>query len=575
MGAKRISPLGCSRRTEWVVFGLVLIVIGALSFVPVLTPPIRGDVQASVDVVRGHIEAIAIEPHPMGTPEIERVRSYLIGTLAEAGITAETQAVEVPDYFGTAPGSSVEVVNVMARIPGTSSSGAVLFVAHYDTDLFTPGANDNSMAVGNLLEVARELEEGAPLANDVIVLFTDGEEPAPRFGASAFMDHPWADDVAVVFNLEAVGESGPSLLVEELGGNRVTRGYAGAVDEPAAFSFMTQTAELIGGASSDFDVFGEAGIPGLVFATLRGSAIYHTPNDSVDNVHDEVIAHQGTTALALARSFGDADLTDLDDGDFDVFFTVLRNVMVYHPPWWLAVVLVASLAGLVAVVALRWGEEALTGRALLVDTLATLLAALAAIVVSSLLWTLIVALFPTMGAAASYVGLASIAVVIGAIALSLMWLRAGARGPDSVDVAVLVAWLSIAALVFLGAPRASYVFVWPCLAGIVAALTMPWWRSRWAWVIGSSIVAFPAMVLVNPMVDTFFLIAGPRPGNVGSELPYVIAVSALCLFLVIMLIGATALAGVRRSADTKCSCPPATHVSDPSTNADTAAAGSP
>ncbi|MGI9529373.1 MAG: M28 family peptidase, partial [Acidimicrobiia bacterium] len=160
MGATPVTPLRCSRRTEWLVFGLVLVVIGAISISPILTPPVRGDQQASVGAVRGHIDVIAIEPHPMGTPEIERVRSYLIGTLAEIGLPTETQAVEAPDYLGIAGGSPVEVVNVLARIPGSSSTGAVLLIAHYDTVPETAGANDNSMAVGNLLEVAREIQSG-------------------------------------------------------------------------------------------------------------------------------------------------------------------------------------------------------------------------------------------------------------------------------------------------------------------------------------------------------------------------------------------------------------------------------
>lgn len=559
MSASRVTPLRCSRRTEWLVFGIVLVIIGAISISPVLTPPVGADQQASVNAVRGHIEAIAVEPHPMGTPEIERVRSYLIGTLAEVGLIAETQAVEAPDYLGIAGGSPVEVVNVLARIPGSSSSGAVLLIAHYDTVPETAGANDNSMAVGNLLEVARELQSGPQLANDVILLFSDGEEPNPRYGASAFLDHPWASDVAVALNFEAVGEFGPSLLVEELGGNRASGGYASAVAEPAAFSFMTQTAELIGGAATDFDVFRKAGVPGLVFATLRGSAIYHTADDSIERVHDAEIAHQGATALSLAQAFGTADLTSITDGGFDVFFTVFPGTMIQHPPWWLAAALVTAALGFIALVVLRSREGTVTAGGVFTDSGVGVGATAVAMIAGSLLWMLLVSLFPNMGAAASYLGLAAIAVVIGALAAWVIRWRTRRGGIDSILVAVLAIWVVLAGVLFLVAPRVSYVFVWPALVGVIAALTMPWWTARWVWVGGSLIVALAALVVAVPMIDTFFLIAGPRPGNPGSELPYVVAVSALAGFLVIMLIGTTALAGSRRSEHVGCPCPSDAH----------------
>ena len=59
---------------------------------------------------------------------------------------------------------------------------AVALVAHFDSDPTTPGANDDAAGVAAILETARVLLSGPPLRNDVILLFTDGEEPAPRFG---------------------------------------------------------------------------------------------------------------------------------------------------------------------------------------------------------------------------------------------------------------------------------------------------------------------------------------------------------------------------------------------------------
>ena len=541
----------CSRRSQWAVFGFVLVVIAAVSIVPVLVPPLRGDAEVDIAAVRRHIEAIAAEPHPMGTTQIERVRWFILGELAGAGLLSETQTIRAPDYFGTAGGDTVEVVNILARIRGRSSTGSVLLVAHYDTVPTTPGANDNSMAVANLIELGRTIRSGQPLLNDVILLFTDGEEPAPRYGATAFMKHPWANDVAVVFNLEAVGETGPSMVVELAGGAPVVGGYSAAMDEPVAFSFMTQTAELIGGAASDFDVFREAGVPGLNFATFRGSAIYHTANDSIDRINDEVIRHQGATAHALVAHFGQVVLATLSESGEDAFFTLAGSTMVRHPISWVTAALVASATGLAVLGVVRARSRDLSVGAAIADSFVVLGTALLAVGAGSFLWILIVGLFPSIGVAASYLALIVIAVLVGGIASWLVLWRGGISG-DSLLVGVLVVWLVLAAALVAGAPGAAYVLVWPLAVATVAALSMPLWRWRWAWVIGASIVAAVALPLTVPVIDTFFLLAGPRPGNPGSELPYVIAVSVLCGYLVAVLIGATALAG-SRSTDGLCS----------------------
>ena len=101
--------------------------------------------------------------------------------------------------------------NVLARLPGSRGGGkAVLLDAHYDSLATGPGASDNASAVGALLETARALKaSGRPLTNDVIFLFSDGEE-VDLMGAEAFVEeHPWAKDVGLVLNLEARGRAGP------------------------------------------------------------------------------------------------------------------------------------------------------------------------------------------------------------------------------------------------------------------------------------------------------------------------------------------------------------------------------
>ena len=146
-----------------------------------------------------HIEVIARAPHEMGSAEHAAVRDYIVGELTALGASPQIQKTTV---VSTRRGSPVAatVENIVARVNGTNSSKPILLVAHYDSVSTGPGASDDGAAVAAFLETLRALKSGAPLKNDVIFLFTDGEENG-LLGATAFVkEHPWAKDAGVVLN---------------------------------------------------------------------------------------------------------------------------------------------------------------------------------------------------------------------------------------------------------------------------------------------------------------------------------------------------------------------------------------
>ena len=243
------------RLAPWVIV-LIFATAGYRAMLP--PSPIEAtapDAAFSAERAADHVAAISVEPHPMGSATIEAVREYITGELAELGIGFELQSSAARDYYGDA--GSVPVVNIVARIPGTADTRAVALVAHYDTHPRTPGANDNGAAVGALLETGRALLAGPSLHNDVVLLFTDAEEPAPRYGANAFAaDHPTMQDIGLVVNFEALGGSGASVLVETNGPQGwLTAELAKAVSRPTAFSSVTAFTNLLGEIGTDFDVF--------------------------------------------------------------------------------------------------------------------------------------------------------------------------------------------------------------------------------------------------------------------------------------------------------------------------------
>ncbi|QQE76676.1 M28 family peptidase [Brevibacillus composti] len=63
-----------------------------------------------------------------------------------------------------------------------------------------------------MLETLRMPQAGPKPKNDLIFLFSDGEE-LNLLGAEAFWrDHPWARDVSLVLNYESRGSRGPSVI---------------------------------------------------------------------------------------------------------------------------------------------------------------------------------------------------------------------------------------------------------------------------------------------------------------------------------------------------------------------------
>jgi hypothetical protein len=532
------SRTGHHRQTLglWIAIFLCLIV----GIFPILTPnaPTGDDPGAiSVDRALEHVEFIAREPHVMGTPEIERVREYLLASLTESGLEPETLTIEAPDYFGS-PDGTVDVIDVLVRIPGTGGGKAILVMAHYDTVPTTSGANDNSAAVAALLEVARILSADPP-PNDVIILFTDGEEPTPRFGAWGFAEyHPWFHDVALAVNLEGISVAGPSMLVEISGpkGELVSR-LATAVPDPVAYSFLTQTGELIGGAATDFDVIRDRGVPGYNFTYMRGTSIYHTPRDSVANLNVDGLAHHGSLALGIARNFGSCEIRDSEDGA-TVFFTVPFNLVVRYSTTGAITSLMAALVLLSGALWVRVTQRGSSLRALLTGVGLILLTALAAVAVSAFVWTGIVNVRPEMGLAEGYVYLAALIGLTGA-GWHIVQRRARSRESD-IAGGLLLVLLVLALLSGSFLPAVGYLFVWPAIALGIAEIATARGRNYGARLASVIAVALTTFIVLVPAVDIFFSLASPRPGNPGSEMPATIVVPVFFTFFAIGILSTSA-----------------------------------
>ena len=214
----------------------------------------------------------------MGSPQNEAVRRYLVEELSALGLRAEVQEATAV-RFGIDGLVAGKPRNVLARVEGEGGGeSAFLLVAHYDSVPTGPGASDDGAGVATMLETARALKAGPLLKNDVILLFTDGEERG-LLGAQAFAnDHPWASDVSVVLNLEARGNTGAARLFETSDDNGwIMAQFAEAVPYPIANSGSTAGYKL-SGSDTDLTVFMDAGCAGPEHrVSRRAYALPHPP----------------------------------------------------------------------------------------------------------------------------------------------------------------------------------------------------------------------------------------------------------------------------------------------------------
>lgn len=483
-------------------------------------------IEFSAECAFEHVRAIAVEPHPMGSAANAQVRAYIGETLVELGVDVEMQELVAPDYFGN--GGPVAVVNVIGRIPGTANSGAIALVAHYDTVPATAGANDNSTGVATLLETARALLAGPPLDNDVLLVFTDGEEPAPRPGAKAFVaSFPAFREIGLVVNLEASGSRGASLLIETNGPDAWLIGeLAGTGSKPAAFSFLTETSRLLGDIGTDFDEFRNAGTTGMHFAYLHGSPIYHTSTDNLDATGLGSLQHHGDQALGIARRFGFHDFTQPPPPGSAIFFSI-GSFTARYPTSWAVPLMLAAVAGMLGgLVHTSRRDGVVTDLRRVVVAVATILGVA---VVDTLVWILVTTVRPTLGLIEGY---CYFATIIAASGWGILRLGSGTRLLANSTYTPLLLWLSFAVLTAFVGIGFSYLFVWPALAGAMAL----WWGADKAIAdtLRFAMISLATLVLAVPAIDVFLQLAYPRPGNLDSSMP---VVALIPLFLSLLVAG--------------------------------------
>ena len=535
------------------VFGFILLLATAIGLavfnMPDVKPAAASLQEFSAARAIKHVEAISQSPHPIGSTEIEQVRNYIVAELVGMGISPEVQETTVPDYFGVNNDQPVDVLNILAVLPGTNPTGSIVLAAHYDTVPPSPGANDDSSGIATLLETARSLTASPALQNDVIVLFTDGEEPGQfRYGARFFVaNYESIDEVRLVLNFEALGRTGPSIMFETApGNNRLIEGLIQGAPHPVAFSFMSDLYRLVAEGGTDFAAFEEAGINGLNFAYSFERTVYHTSLDNIESLDQRSLQHHGDYALNLVRHFGDLDLSQVSSGTEgdSVYHSIPGSITVKYPASWGIPLVLITGALLVWLVAVALRKGLITIRHTILSTAVFTAEIIAVTVVLTLAWWGIDEIHlafgkvvdPTFKAHLLFVAFLVLAMAMMITIRILLHKRLGSL---NTTLGAILFWWILALLAGFCLPGFNIILVWPLLFWLLplgwAILRKPSESGSWGYLCLICVCAAVSVVLMTvPVYLSFQAMGTASPGFSGSPSFPIIGLS---VFFWAMLLG--------------------------------------
>jgi hypothetical protein len=474
------------RQLTTVIFivAVCAIVLGFQLPPPVVSADAPKDVFSAARALR-HVEAIAREPHPLGSRAAEAVRAYIIAELKALGFQPEIQRPRdfralTSELDATPSPSRRDVQNIVARWQGlgTPEKKAILLSAHYDSVSRGPGAGDDASGVAAILESLRALKAGPHLERDVVVLINEGEEVG-LFGAEVFSsEHPWAKDISVVLNFDARGNSGPSYMFETSEQNGwLIEQLARALPHPMATSLTMDVYRLMPN-DTDLTIYKRYGMAGMNFAFVGGLYYYHSSEDTPSNLDARTLQHQGENLLAMASHLGRLDLDDIRR-DNVVYTSLLEHFVLIYPMTWVIPLMTCALLGYGMVVALGVLRQRVRLGEIIAGIAVFLIAVLAALLAVGTLWialdsflsrTGIMMVRSDLGRTGTPVSqydvvllTGSSAIAVGIAALIFAW-SSRRWSWDGLGLGVLGCWLAATVATSRWLPGASYAFLWPLLA---------------------------------------------------------------------------------------------------------------
>lgn len=277
--------------------------------------------QFSTERALTHVRELSKEPHYVGSENHEQAIKYLVAELQKLNLQVTIQE----GYTSGDWGNLSKAKNIIAKIKGTGNGKSLVLMSHYDSSPHSSyGASDAGSGVATILEGIRAyLAEGKKPLNDIIILFTDGEELGLN-GAQLFVNkNTLAENVGLVLNFEARGSGGPSYMLMETNGSnaKLIEHFKKAHPEyPVATSLAYSIYKKLPN-DTDLTVFREdRNIDGYNFAFIGDHYDYHTANDSYSRLDRNTLEHQGSYLMPLLRYFSQTSIDNLKSEEDLVYF---------------------------------------------------------------------------------------------------------------------------------------------------------------------------------------------------------------------------------------------------------------
>lgn len=495
------------------IISLALILVAIYwSFLALKPTTISGlettDTEFSTDRALGHLKEISKHPHYVGIPEHTKVRNYIVGALENLGL--QTQIQEGFSY-NEKWGSITKPKNIIARIPGTNNSKALLLLSHYDSNPHSSlGASDAGSGVVTILEGLRAyLHDGTKPKNDIIIMLSDAEELGLN-GAELFVnEHPWAKDVGLVLNFESRGSGGPSyMLVETNGGNqKLLKGFIAANPQyPVANSLAYSVYKKLPN-DTDLTSFREDGnIDGFNFAFIDDHYDYHTALDTYERLDRSSLEHQGSYLMPLLRYFADANLSTLKSDKDDVYFNIPLFKTVSYPFAWIIPMLIVAIVLFLALVFYGLKKRMLNSKHMAIGFIPGIAALLLNGLIGIAGWRVLTTLYPQYNEILQgfpYNGHTYILAFALLATAICMWLYNKVYKPEntaSLVVPPLFLWLIICTLAAFYLKGASF-FIIPVFFGLISLFVLV--RQKRPNILLMALLLFPTLWILVPFVQMF------------------------------------------------------------------------
>lgn len=233
----------------------------------------------------------------------------------------------------------VNLTNIVVRISNGTPAGkehALLVNSHLDSTLPSPGAADDGLAVGVMVDCMRVLintPDWSP-KHATVFLFNHAEESLQDGSHLFSTQHPVASTIRAVINLEAAGTTGRELLFQATS-EQMIQAYS-HVPRPFGTVFANEIfSSGILLSDTDFRQFEYyLNVTGLDMAVVGNSYLYHMRKDLVEHIEPGVAQNMAENTLALLKflSSEDSPLPNLTAGytrPTTVYFTLFGTFYMY------------------------------------------------------------------------------------------------------------------------------------------------------------------------------------------------------------------------------------------------------